>query len=104
MIVVAATKDMTNDIFASANISNPKIKTKILRIPKTPAFTTATACNKAETGVGATIAAGSQKWNGTKAALPIPKQKSTNKIANSILLKLVGRIPPCENSVDPAKL
>ena len=39
---------------------------------KTPAFTTATACSSALTGVGATIAAGSQRWNGMSAAFPIP--------------------------------
>ena len=39
----------------------------------TPAFTTATACNKADTGVGATIAEGSHLWNGINAALPMPK-------------------------------
>ena len=44
-----------------------------LRIVKTPAFTTATACSSALTGVGATIAAGSQKCSGITAALPMPK-------------------------------
>ena len=39
---------------------------------QTPAFTTATAWRNAETGVGATIAAGSQRCTGMTAALPIP--------------------------------
>jgi len=42
------------------NRSTPKIPVITLTIEKTPTFTTATACNKALTGVGATIAAGSQ--------------------------------------------
>ena len=39
---------------------------------KTPALTTATACRSALTGVGATIATGSQAWSGMSAALPMP--------------------------------
>ena len=35
----------------------------------TPAFTMAAACRYADTGVGAAMAAGSQKWNGTCADL-----------------------------------
>ena len=40
---------------------------------KTPALTTATACRSALTGAGATMAAGSQRWKGMSAALPVPK-------------------------------
>ena len=36
---------------------------------KTPAFTIVAECRKAETGVGAAIALGSQKWNGNCALL-----------------------------------
>ncbi len=43
---------------------------------KTPALTTATACSSALTGVGATIAAGSQRCTGMTAALPTPKTNS----------------------------
>ncbi len=50
----------------------PKMYTVTLRMVKTPAYTTATACSKALTGVGATMAAGSQRWKGMMAALPIP--------------------------------
>ena len=39
----------------------------------TPAFTTAAACRKAETGVAAAIASGSQKWKGNCAALVKPE-------------------------------
>ena len=47
--------------------------TTTFRMVKTPALTTATACSSALTGVGATIAAGSQKCSGITAALPMPK-------------------------------
>ena len=46
---------------------------------KAPALTTATACSRAVTGVGATLAAGSQSWKGKMAALtPKPRKPSTN--------------------------
>ena len=51
----------------------PKMRTATLRMVKTPALTTATACSSALTGVGATMAAGSQRWIGMTAALPMPK-------------------------------
>ena len=48
-------------------------------MPKTPALTTATACSRALTGVGATIAIGSQPCSGMIAALtPKPIMKQTN--------------------------
>ena len=53
--------------------SMPKMRTATLRMVKTPALTTATACSSALTGVGATMAAGSQRWIGMTAALPMPK-------------------------------
>ncbi len=43
-----------------------------------PAFTMAAACRYALTGVGAAIAAGSQKWKGTRADLEsAPRRIST---------------------------
>ena len=60
-------------------LSTPKMYTTTLTTLKTPAFTTATACSSAETGVGATIAAGSQRWNGIKAALAMPNTHRANK-------------------------
>ena len=42
-----------------AKKSIPKTFVSTINIVKTPAFTTATACRRADTGVGATIAAGS---------------------------------------------
>ena len=53
-------------------VSTPKIETATLRMANTPALTTATACSSALTGVGATIAAGSQGCSGISAALPTP--------------------------------
>ena len=41
---------------------------------KTPALTTATACSRAETGVGATMAEGSQLCSGMMAALARPNR------------------------------
>jgi hypothetical protein len=48
----------------------------------TPALTTATACSSADTGVGATIAAGSQRWKGISAALPMPNMNSASRIGH----------------------
>ena len=42
------------------------------RMQKTPILTTATACSSALTGVGATMAAGSQAWKGMMAPLAKP--------------------------------
>ena len=51
---------------------------------KAPDLTTATACSRAVTGVGATEAAGSQPWKGKIAALtPKPKKASTKTVSNS---------------------
>ena len=44
----------------------------------TPDFTTATACSKAVTGVGATDAFGSQRYSGNTAALT-PKPKNVTR-------------------------
>jgi hypothetical protein len=50
-------------------------------MPKAPALTTATACSRALTGAGATMAAGSQPCSGTSAALtPSPPMSSTKII------------------------
>ena len=45
------------------------------RIENTPTFTTATAWSSALTGVGATIADGSQPWSGMIAAFAKPAMK-----------------------------
>ena len=73
-----------------------------LRMANTPALTTATACSKALTGVGATIAAGNQRWNGIRAALPIPK---TNRAYSTPITNgdaVPAKIPPSRNSPVPA--
>ena len=61
---------------------------------KTPALTTATACNKALTGVGATMAAGSHRWKGINAAFPIPNTNSANKMPTTGPDALPERMPP----------
>ena len=49
---------------------------------KTPAFTIAAECRNADTGVGAAIAPGSQKWNGAIADLvSAPRTSSTTAVA-----------------------
>ncbi len=70
---------------------------------KTPAFTTATACSSAETGVGATIAAGSQRWKGISAALPMPYTVSASSAASSLWPSRPWRTPPGVKSVVPAR-
>ena len=72
-IVAPATIVSHVDTPAEARTSMPKMRTATLRMVKTPALTTATACSSALTGVGATMAAGSQRWIGMTAALPMPK-------------------------------
>ena len=57
---------------------------------KTPALTTATAWSSAETGVGATIAAGSQKCIGMTAALAMPKTKRASSTPMATGAELAG--------------
>ena len=71
--VVPATTVSQADCPKELSVSIPKMSTATFRMVKTPALTTATACSNALTGVGATIAAGSQKCSGITAALPMPK-------------------------------
>ena len=65
-------------IALSESILNTPVKTRITQ--NTPTFTTATACNKAETGVGATIALGSHEWNGISPFLANPNVKARRTI------------------------
>jgi hypothetical protein len=53
-------------------------------MPKAPALTTATACSRALTGAGATMAAGSQPCSGTMAALTPSPPMSSTKMACSV--------------------
>ena len=68
-------------------------------MPNTPAFTTATACKSALTGVGATIAAGSQLCSGMTAAFtPTPttnKARSPHRVAPP--RSAPSRNPPARN-------
>jgi hypothetical protein len=59
----------------------------------TPAFTTATACSSALTGVGATMAAGSQRCTGITAALPMPNTNSASSSPRRAL-DVPARMPP----------
>jgi len=45
-------------------------------VEKTPTFTTATAWSSAETGVGATMALGSQEWKGMTPFLAKPRMQA----------------------------
>ena len=58
----------------SRSVSRPNTYTETLRTVNTPALTTATACSSADTGAGATMAAGSQRCTGISAALPMPNR------------------------------
>ena len=69
---------------------------------KTPAFTTATACSKALTGVGATIAAGNHLCTGMTAAFPMPNTKSASNKPISGSFNLPARMPPVVKSTVPA--
>ena len=72
----------------------------------TPALTTATACNSALTGVGATMAAGSQRCIGISAALPMPYMYRMNRVPStgapmSPLASALVNTPPCLNASSP---
>jgi hypothetical protein len=55
--------------------ATPKRESMIRQMEKTPALTTTTAWSSALTGVGATMASGSQLWSGMIPALAKPKRK-----------------------------
>jgi hypothetical protein len=56
--------------------SGPNTNRKTRTVANTPAFTTATACKRALTGVGATMAAGSQLCRGMTAFLAKPNRNN----------------------------
>ena len=68
---------------------------------KTPAFTTATACKRADTGVGATMAAGNHLWIGINAAFPIPKTNIASKYGAYSGFMFPSKTPFCDISRDP---
>ena len=79
-----------------------------LTTEKTPALTTATAWRSAETGVGATIAAGSHLCIGISAALPMPNmymKKRTPSIGpvRRPSVSASWKIPPGANARSPVK-
>ena len=63
-MVIAASAASAAVAPTSASAAGPRTKPMARAKPKTPALTTATACSSAETGVGATIAEGSQACSG----------------------------------------
>ena len=100
--VVPATQVIQPDWPVTARVSMPKIMTAIFTRQKTPVLTTATACSSALTGVGATIAAGSQKCSGISAALPTPNRIISTSRLNMAGLALPARMPPGVKSKVPA--
>ena len=102
MIVAAAIQASQGVVGSVRTRSMPKTYTTIFRIVNTPAFTTATACSSADTGVGATIAAGSQRWKGITAAFPTPKTKSTRSAPSTPRDAVPARMPPGRKSTVPA--
>ena len=101
-IVAPATQAMIRPPPLAASRSGPNTYTATFRIVNTPAFTTATACSSALTGVGATIAAGSQRWKGISAALPTPNANRQNTTAATPSGIRPARMPPSRNSTVPA--
>ena len=87
--------------------SAPKTNRVTRTTAKTPVLTTATACSSALTGVGATIAAGSQPWSGIRAHFASPKRKSRKSTDSSpgwAVWTASGNMPPAENSRVPVRL
>ena len=72
MILPAANHARTSTTPIWERSCGPKTKPMTRRTAKTPVLTTATACSRAETGVGAIMAAGSQPCSGMTAALTEP--------------------------------
>ena len=66
-----------------------------------PALTTATACNNALIGVGATIAEGNHLCAGIIATLLTPSKNSNNKIVQFVSETLPANMPPGVNSNVP---
>ena len=102
MIVVAATQASHVALASVPSRSRPKTYTDTFRIVNTPTLTTATACRSAETGVGATIAAGSHRWNGITAAFPAPKTNRINNTLSTPFDAVPARMPPSRKSSVPA--
>ena len=66
------------------SVPNTPVNTRMMQ--NTPTFTTATACNSADTGVGATIALGNYEWKGMIPALAKPKTNSSKRNVTSVPL------------------
>jgi hypothetical protein len=66
--------------------------------------TTATAWRNALTGVGATIAAGSQPWRGIHAAFTNPTMKRRKRTCRMSAEPDPARNPPGTNTVVPVRI
>ena len=99
IIVAAANIASGRAIPSAAVVSGPKTYSTLRVTAKAPLLTTATACSRPETGVGATIAVGSHAWNGTTAALtPKPATSSANATRPSVgSARPSAAIPPGTN-------
>ena len=100
--VKAAIHEMTQATSSVLRKSVPSTPVKARMMQNTPTFTTATACSSAETGVGATIAFGSQEWKGMTPALAKPKVNNSSKTSASQPLTLPARKPPLVKSIAPS--
>src|SRR3989339_134879 len=92
-IVKETTYAVTMPIPKSWRTFVPKVDNMTREMQNTPAFTTATACRRALTGVGATIAEGSQLCKGMIAALAKPATKRIYVTVTQILSEPAGNIP-----------
>jgi hypothetical protein len=84
-----------------ARLAGPNTNARTRIIPKTPAFTTATACSSALTGVGATMAAGSQAWRGMTADFTATPPTNRTKRTASVPRVACSRKPPGAKSSVP---
>ena len=75
--------------------STPKTYSMTRAVANTPTLTTATACSRALTGVGATMAPGSQWWSGMMPFLAKPRMQQAYRTVTSPRCRSAGRIPLC---------
>ena len=103
MILPAANQARISAVPISAKSLGPKTKPMIRRTAKTPVLTTATACSRALTGIGAIIAAGSQPCSGMTAAFTDPARIMIRKMSCSCQVGAISVVkkPPALKSIVP---
>ena len=84
MMVTEAMAHMSVDTCICLSRSRPYTSWATRTMENTPTLTTATACSRAETGVGATMAAGSQEWKGMMPALAKPNTSMTRSTVMAV--------------------